>query len=549
MDLRRQGNLLKSAAQRLLGPRLSVLLVLGVGLAQAGLVGADRADAAGGGAAAVAAPDPRRTPADIRVVRLDSAQPGAKPAFELRCDGVPFRLKGACGVEAIAEVAAAGGNAVRSYSAAPPGFDESVLDFAHAHGVKVLVGLAMAKPTGGFYRDPAKVAAQFAALSAQIDRWKSHAAVLAWGIGNEIDPVTLTPEEARPVYAAIEALAAHAHKVDPHHPTVSVHAGSSPEKMRRIRDWAPSIDIVACNSYAHVGNVAANVAESGWTGPYLVTEYAIHQPMEQRPPHHATPWGSVIEPLSRAKAERLLEVYRNHLLPHPNCLGGFVFKAAKGAFRVTHTWYPLLHDDAGTLRPTPSYDAMRAAWRGLAAPEWSGPLIEAIALDGRAPAEGVVLADPEATVEASVVVSAPPGARLVCRAEIRPDVSLKENRPPSPLTGIALRQDPKQPTVFRFRAGDLPPGEYRLYYYVSFADVPPVGTGGRDAPSEAASERDLRAASKVASGAASGAGSPSAFGAGSDSYSKAGAGEGTHARSSADKTRGVATANMPFRRR
>lgn len=470
MDLRRQRNLLRTYAQRLRGPDRKALLLLGLGLsliAQAGL-------------AHTSATDPRRTPVDTRIVRLDSGQPGSKPAFELRCDGVPFRLRGACGVEAIAEVAAAGGNAVRSYSAAPPALDEGVLDLAHAHGVKVLVGLALAKPTGGFYRDPAKVAAQFATLSAQIDRWKAHAAVLAWGIGNEIDPVTLSSEDARLVYAAIEALAAHAHRVDPHHPTVSVHAGSSPEKMRRIREWAPSIDIVACNSYAHVGNVAANVAEAGWTGPYLVTEYAINQPMEQRPPHHATPWGSVIEPLSRAKAERLLEVYRGHLLPHANCLGGFVFKAAKGAFRVTHTWYPLLHDDGGTLRPTPSCDAMRAAWRGLATPEWSGPLIDAIALDGRAPTDGVVLANPEALVEASVVVSAPPGARLVCRVEIRPDVSLKENRPPEPITGVALRQDPQRPSVFRFRAGDLPPGDYRLFVYASCTDAPSgaSSTGG-----------------------------------------------------------------------
>jgi hypothetical protein len=449
-----------SFAPLLPGPRLSAALLLGVGLAQAGTGGAGRG--------ATAASDPRFNPVDTRIVRLDSGQPGATPAFELRCDGVPFRLKGACGVEAIAEVAAAGGNAVRSYSAAPPALDEGVLNLAHAHGVKVLVGLAMAKPTGGFYRDPAKVAAQFATLSAQIDRWKSHAAVLAWGIGNEIDPVTLTPEEARPVYAAIEALAAQAHKVDPHHPTVSVHAGSSPEKMRRIREWAPSVDIVACNSYAHVGNVAA----SGWAGPYLVTEYAINQPMEQRPPHGATPWGSAIEPHSRAKAERLLTVYRDHLLPHANCLGGFVFKAAKGAFRVTHTWYPLLYDDEGTLRRTPSYDAMRAAWRGLATPDWSGPLIEALVLDGCAPADGVVLANPEVTVEAAIVVASPPGVRLACRAEIRPDVPLKENRPPSPVEGVALRQDSQRPTIFRFRAGDLPPGDYRLYVTVSCADVP-----------------------------------------------------------------------------
>lgn len=144
---------------------------------------------------------------------------------------------------------------------------------------------------------------------------------------------------------------------------------------------------------------------------------------------------------------------------------------------------------------------MRAAWRGPSTPEWSGPLIEAIALDGRSATEGVVLTDPEATVEASIVVTAPSGTRLVCRSEFRPDVPLKENRPPSPLSGVALRQDPNKPTVFRFRAGDLPPGDFRLYCYVSSAEP------NADVP------------------------------------------DGLSSSTSAGKAWGVATANFPFRRR
>jgi hypothetical protein len=410
--------------------------------------------------------DPRLNPVETLVVRTDSGLEGVEPRFELRCAGVPFVLKGACGVEAIPEIAAAGGNAVRSYSAALPAMDDAVLKQASDHGVRVIVGLAMAKPTGGFYQDAARVAAQFAALSAQIDRWKHYAAVLAWGIGNEIDPVTLSADDARPVYLAIEQLARYARNHDHYHPTVSVHAGSSQEKIRRIRALAPTIDIVACNSYAHVGNVAGNVAAAGWIGPYLVTEYSIHQPSEQKGPGGITPWGAIIEPLSRAKAERLQQVYRDDLQPHPRCLGGFVFKGARGAFRVTPTWYLLFHDEAGSLKPTPSLDAMRSAWAGPTAPHLTAPIVESITLDGRAPADGVILSGASGTATAAVTVTAPAGATLSYRVEIRPDVSIKVNTVPPPLTHVAITQDISDARKFHLRTADLAPGDYRLYYYV-----------------------------------------------------------------------------------
>ena len=423
-----------------------------------------------------AADDPALAPVETLVVRTDAGTADATPAFALRCGGEAFPLRGICGVEAIPAVAAAGANAVRSYSAAEPTITDAVLRQASAHGVKVLIGLAMAKPTGAFYRDPAKVAAQYTKLTAQIEQWKPYAAVLAWGLGNEIDPTTLPEAELRPIYAAIEQLARYVRDRDHYHPTVTVHAGSSPEKLRCVRTLAPSVDIVACNSYAHAGNVAANVRAAGWLGPYLLTEYAANQPMEQRPPEGVTPWGAPLEPLDPAKAARYAQIVRADLLPHPACLGGFAFKGAKGAFRITPTWFPLLYDAGDSFKPTPALDALSLAWGGCVDPARAAPLVTSITLEGRPPAAGVILTGARGEVAARVTVQAPAGAALSYHAELRPDVGLKANTPPPVLTHVRLTPDPHDPACLRFDRADLPPGDYRLF--VTVRRLAPDAPGG-----------------------------------------------------------------------
>lgn len=421
--------------------------------------------------------DTRLNPVETLLVRTDAGTDTSSPAFQFRRNGVAFDVKGSCGVEAIAPIAAAGGNSARSYSAASNTITDALLKQAADAGMTVMIGLAMHDPgaSGTFYSDPAQVAAQYATLTAQIDQWKNYKAVLAWGIGNEID--VATHPDPIPIYQAIEQLARYVRDKDHYHPVTTVHAGSSTTKIARVRNYAPSVDIVSFNSYAHTGNVYTNVINADWKGPYMITEYNINQPSETTA---QTTWGAKIEPLSNDKALRLLEINSDDLLVHPRCLGGYVFKGALGAFRVTHTWYPILYD-AGTagLVGTPSLDAMRTAWGGPASASTTAPEVLTIKLDGLAPSSSVVVSDTGVSV-ATVTVNAPTGATLQYHVEIRPEVPITVGTPAAPLTGVTITQDSTDPRKFYILRSDLSPGDYRLYYYVrrlnSSGTVVSVGT-------------------------------------------------------------------------
>jgi hypothetical protein len=152
--------------------------------------------------------------------------------FGLTVNGATFSLKGVAGAEVISEIAAAGGNAVRTYDTSDKHMNGwQVLDEAEASGVKVVVGLWIEH-----YSD---------------DKYKNHPAVLAWGVGNEADKTT-SPRE---VYDAINHLEQYIKDNDKNHPTMIVLVGPHPTKVIMTRHYAPAIDIISVNAYKNIGNV------------------------------------------------------------------------------------------------------------------------------------------------------------------------------------------------------------------------------------------------------------------------------------------------------
>lgn len=409
--------------------------------------------------------DWRLNPREVEIVRTDSAGTNVDPDFQLRVNGAAFEVEGSCGHEAVAPISAAGGNAIRIYSVPSMGANNTAIsDYLKAAsdaGVKVLVGLWMTQPDVGsanqnFYEDPVKVQNQFNILKAQIDAHKHHEAILAWCIGNEIDPSNHPNPE--PIYRAIDQVARYIQDNDHYHPTVTSHAGSHQAKIARVKQWAYDIDIVGFNSYgASIGNIHSNVLGAGWKGPYLTTEFNIQQPSGSP----ANSFGSIIEPTSGEKYDTLLQLYSDHILSNMDrCIGSFVFKGALGGFRVTHTWYPILDNN---FKPTPSLDAMRLGWGGSSSV--TAPKVETITINGLTASQNVDITG-TGTFTSLVTVTHQPGKTLQYSVEIRPDVGLGVNTPPAPVSGVTITQDSGDPRKFWIAKAGLSPGLYRLYYTV-----------------------------------------------------------------------------------
>jgi len=408
--------------------------------------------------------DFRDRPEEVLIVRTDSGDQ-TDPVFELRIEGAFYEVKGSCGHEAVEKIAAAGGNTIRAYSinAVSPDFMRRCTDA----GIKVILGLWMTQVKGAntnWYESATNVSNQLATLKGQIDEYKNYEALLAWVIGNEIDPVDMTNPES--LYTAVQDVARYVREVDHYHPTLTSHAGAHQSKIQNVVQWAPDIDMIGVNSYyPHVMNVTSNMIAGGWTGPHFITEYFLRQPLTMHQEEQGTnSWGAIIEPVSAEKKTKLMEIYADYILAESDrCAGSFVFKGSQGGFRVTHTWYPILDEN---FKPTPSYDAMRECWVGADAPELIAPEVDTITLNGLYPWESPIITSSGGVLTSRVTVTAPTNSTLEYIVEIRTNATTSTWSSPPPLQGITITQDSNDPRRFYVRNNDLSNGDYRLFYYV-----------------------------------------------------------------------------------
>ncbi len=286
--------------------------------------------------------------------------------FALYRGGEPYYIKGAGGSGSLEALAAAGGNSVRIWGEA----ERSFLDKAHALGLSVCVGMWIEHERHGFdYDDPVAVREQIARHCAVIDELKDHPAVLVWAIGNEVELQSTNHK----VWDVIEAIAAHAKKVDPHHPTMTVVAHAPKDAIQLIMQQAPSIDILGCNSYGGIVALADAVRETGWPGPYIVTEWGTDGMWES----DQTSWDAEIEASSTVKAQQIRDRYKLILDDSSRCLGSYVFHwGAKQ--ETTSTWFNLFLDSG---EATESVDALQLLWSG-SPPQYPAPRIDSLRING-----------------------------------------------------------------------------------------------------------------------------------------------------------------------
>ena len=308
--------------------------------------------------------------------------------WQLMRDGKPYLIKGAGGSGPLNLLKERGGNSNRTW-----GSDniQSQLDEAQKLGMTYTVGIWLGHTEHGFnYSDEKSVAEQFERAKAAIDKYKDDPAVLAWGIGNEMEGYGATTDPK--MWAAVQQIAAYAHKVDPNHPTMTVVAEIGGDKVASINKYCPDIDIVGINTYGGGPSIAERYVKAGGVKPYVLTEFGPAGTWEVG----KNSWGAATELSSTDKAKAYAATWNGAIKDKPLALGGYAFT---WGFKqeATATWFGMLLPDGEMLGAA---DAMTEAWTGQP-PKERAPVITAMKLE--TPAKTT----PGATVKVSLDASDP----------------------------------------------------------------------------------------------------------------------------------------------
>lgn len=372
--------------------------------------------------------------------------------FELLRGGKPYYIKGAGGTSYYNRVAAYGGNSVRTWSTNNA---KSILDSAHKNGLTVMMGLPVVPERHGFnYNDAVAVKKQFERVKAEVIKYKDHPALLSWGIGNELNLSYKNPK----VWLAVNDIAKMIHEVDPNHPATTVLAGINKKEIDQIKATAPTIDIIAINTYGGLGELPAKVKSVGWNGPYMVTEWGPTGHWEGL----KTEWDAPVEETSSEKAA----IYQNRYnyginKDKANCLGSYVFLWGQKQER-TPTWYGLF---TAKGEENEVIDMMQYLWTGTF-PKNKAPHIYGFVLNKQKSNQSVYL-KPNTSYEAEVMAVDPDQDVLNYRWELLPEATKvgeggdHEDKPET------IKMNYKQITGGKINLiTPQTPGAYRLFIYV-----------------------------------------------------------------------------------
>jgi hypothetical protein len=356
-------------------------------------------------------------------------------------DGRPFPVRGVCVDRQLHGLKALGVNTVRTYGGDPG----PILAEAERLNLKVIAGLWLEPPRRGFdYRDRPRVEAQLDSFRAIVARYRDSPALLAWGIGNEVEAEI---EDTGLVWPAIEEAARLVKSLDPSHPTVAVLAEAGNGKVGKIKKLAPGIDILGVNTYGDAAlSLAGRVRAGGWDGPILVTELgAVGQ--WQAP---AMPWGAPVEPSSTDKAARL-ERYLQAL--EADTAGQMVFLWGQKQ-EVTPTWHGLLLPGGEWLQAS---EVLASAWGGRTPGGNHAPRVVSLR-----PHNGPMVARGH-SLTVSLEANDPDGDRLTVAWSVLAESTDRKKggdleRVPPDFSSALRETSPRSA-----RIEGLPPGSYRVF--------------------------------------------------------------------------------------
>lgn len=275
--------------------------------------------------------------------------------FTLLRNGQPYYVKGAGGSVYLNEVVAAGGNSIRTWGAENA---KAILDEAHKHNLTVMMGLWLQHERHGFdYDDSVAVRRQKDAFRKEVLALKDHPALLAWGVGNEVD---LNYSNTN-VWYAVEDIAKMIKEIDPHHPTTTITAGLDSIEVQLIKARCPSLDFYSINTYSDLDKLPSQIERFGWTGPYMITEWGPNGHWEVK----RAPWGAPLEQTSAQKAESYTRRYQDKIWAEKATnMGSYVFLWGQKQ-ETTPTWYGIFTE---YKEKTETLWAIKQAWMGTQEP-------------------------------------------------------------------------------------------------------------------------------------------------------------------------------------
>lgn len=314
-------------------------------------------------------------PAEVKVVQVADG-------YQLQRNGQPYQIKGAgMNVDEIAVFAAHGGNSIRTWSTGGDvATGRKFLDEAEKYGVTVALCLNLGRERHGFdYGDEEAVANQLEFARREVLKYKDHPALLFWIIGNELNHGYTDSR----VFDAINAISKMIHAEDKYHPTTTALTGFSPELLADAESRAPDLDFLSFQLYASLDNLPLKIQETGYTKPFMITEWGATGHWEVS----KTAWGAPIEMNSSEKAQRFRARYENVIAAHSNqIIGSYVFLFGQKQER-TPTWYGMLLEDGSR---TEAMDVMHYIWNGVW-PEQRAPHVHKMLLDSKRADQSVVL--------------------------------------------------------------------------------------------------------------------------------------------------------------
>ena len=393
---------------------------------------------------AVAIVAPMSSHAEAIPVELRQTDDG----WQLLRGGEPYFIKGAGGSRSLEQLAAAGGNSVRTWSTDGAG---KILDEAHALGLTVTVGIWLGHERHGFdYSDENEVREQLERAREAVLRYKDHPALLLWGIGNEMEGFEDGNNPA--VWKAVNDVAAMVKELDPDHPTMTITAFVHGERIEYVHKRSPAIDMHGVNAYGGASIVAERLREGGATKPFVLTEFGPLGPWEMP----KTEWGAPYEQTSTDKADFYRQSYEQGILAEPGfALGAYAFLWGH-KMEGTETWFGMFLPDGAR---TGAVDAMTELWSGSPAEDLA-PVVEPLSLEGNAQVE------PGAEVRIASSVSDPEGSELRVRWVLRPEsgdyATGGDFRPNLPEIDGAVIEGSAEGARVRMPEE---PGAYRLFFY------------------------------------------------------------------------------------